>query len=179
MAMNKMQTLAEIGRQYAQWDKIRRHNTVFERGGVLYSYGEHYPLARRYDQNNGVIIVNSNGYSNTTATHTAGVVSGFHAANKDVIYCPDADWRKFQEDRKFDFDSMLDKLKKPRAGVVLINRLREFLENYNEECELLRLQPELPVGEDALKKLLDEVFATNERLKNRYILKHLEGGYAR
>jgi len=39
---------------------------LFISGGVLYSYGVHFPLASFYD---GVLLVNPSSYSNTTAGH--------------------------------------------------------------------------------------------------------------
>lgn len=48
--------------------------------GVLYSYGPHYPMAKKYNCLQGaayreVILVNSNGYSVTTAKHTSWLFS--------------------------------------------------------------------------------------------------------
>jgi hypothetical protein len=44
----------------------RKHGNLIYRGGVLYSYGEHYPLAVKI---NGRWIVNDARYSNTTRRH--------------------------------------------------------------------------------------------------------------
>jgi len=52
-----------------------RGSNMFFNGNTIYSYGEHYEIAKFVTAKNGqkVCFVNSNGYSNTTAKHTAHV----------------------------------------------------------------------------------------------------------
>jgi len=52
-----------------------RASSIFFYGPVIYSYGYHYEIARFIEAPNGqkVCFVNANGYSNTTAKHTAHV----------------------------------------------------------------------------------------------------------
>lgn len=52
-----------------------RTNNMFFNGPVIYSYGTHYEIARFITAPNGqkVCFVNSNGYSSSTAKHTAHV----------------------------------------------------------------------------------------------------------
>lgn len=52
-----------------------RASSMFFSGPVIYSYGYHYEIARYIDAPNGqrVCFINSNGYSNSTAKHTAHV----------------------------------------------------------------------------------------------------------
>ncbi|MGB0935049.1 MAG: hypothetical protein ACPGXY_03180 [Alphaproteobacteria bacterium] len=56
---------------------------LYHRDGVLYSYGEHYPLAVQVDC---VVLINSRGYSVTTAAHEALVRRAFECI--DIVYCP-------------------------------------------------------------------------------------------
>lgn len=52
-----------------------RASSMFFEGPVIYSYGHHYEIARFVEAPNGqkVCFVNANGYSNSTAKHTAHV----------------------------------------------------------------------------------------------------------
>ena len=52
-----------------------RASSIFFNGPVIYSYGHHYEIARFIEAPNGqkVCFVNANGYSNSTAKHTAHV----------------------------------------------------------------------------------------------------------
>lgn len=52
-----------------------RASSIFFYGPVIYSYGHHYEIARFLETANGqkVCFVNANGYSNSTAKHTAHV----------------------------------------------------------------------------------------------------------
>jgi hypothetical protein len=52
-----------------------RANSMFFYGPVIYSWGQHYEIARYVDAPNGqkVCFINSNGYSNSTAKHTRHV----------------------------------------------------------------------------------------------------------
>jgi hypothetical protein len=52
-----------------------RGSNMFFNGNTIYSYGAHYEIAKFVRAKNGqkVCFVNSNGYSNTTAKHTAHV----------------------------------------------------------------------------------------------------------
>lgn len=52
-----------------------RASSMFFYGPVIYSYGHHYEIARFLETDNGqkVCFVNANGYSNSTAKHTAHV----------------------------------------------------------------------------------------------------------
>lgn len=52
-----------------------RASSMFFYGPVIYSYGHHYEIARFIEAPNGqkVCFVNANGYSNSTAKHTAHV----------------------------------------------------------------------------------------------------------
>lgn len=52
-----------------------RASSIFFYGPVIYSYGHHYEIARFIEAPNGqkVCFVNANGYSNSTAKHTAHV----------------------------------------------------------------------------------------------------------
>jgi hypothetical protein len=62
--------LAHIWANQLQYEG--RGNSMFFYGPVIYSYGNHYEIARFITAPNGekVCFVNSNGYSNSTAKHT-------------------------------------------------------------------------------------------------------------
>lgn len=54
---------------------LSRGSSMYFEGNIIYSYGKHYEIAQIVTAPNGekVYFVNSNGYSNTTAKHTAHV----------------------------------------------------------------------------------------------------------
>lgn len=70
------QSNSELAHVWANQLQIEgKANNMFFNGPVIFSYGTHYEIARLVESKNGqkVCFVNSNGYSSSTAKHTAHV----------------------------------------------------------------------------------------------------------
>lgn len=119
-----------------------RNDYISSCGEIIYSYGEHYPLARRIvaeDSGEFVFVVNAVGYSSTTAKHirealnrlrpSVGYVSGPTRQLAGAYIAPAT--------RKEWVMSLIDSARKSRATA---NRCRsESLRNwrlkFTEKCE--------------------------------------------
>ena len=61
----------QVCEDFAQGNADSKTKHLFIEGNILYSYGYHYPLCVRLADG---YIINSSGYSNTTARHTGEIV---------------------------------------------------------------------------------------------------------
>ena len=84
-------------------------SNMFIRGDTIYSYGYHFPLARRIS---GGFIVNSDTYSATTNTHQSYIRNALWG---DVFECPDCDIDKLADHLKYEAEKTYRKLKKARS----------------------------------------------------------------
>jgi hypothetical protein len=73
-----------------RYTRHARASNVFFEGGVLYSYGRHFVLARYVEAKGGgtVVLASTRRYSSTTAKHQADVRGGMRQHR--VLYVPDA-----------------------------------------------------------------------------------------
>ena len=63
-------------------DLKKSNQNIFYEGNVLYDYGYHFPLALKL--NDGFILLNKDGYSNTTARHKS-ILKGKVSEDKRVF----------------------------------------------------------------------------------------------
>ena len=68
----------ELCAAFANGATAGKGSNMFIRGNVLFSYGEHWPLAIRRDGGN--VLVNSGRYSVTTSKHRSYAVSALNRA---------------------------------------------------------------------------------------------------
>lgn len=79
-----MKTVEFIQKAINGYAKDGAHcSSVLYRNGVVYSYGEHYPLLFRIGNK---VFVNTSGYSNTTAKHI-GWASRYANHNVELVRC--------------------------------------------------------------------------------------------
>ena len=65
--------------------KSREHGSLYFRNGILYSYGDHYPLL--FEVGN-TVFCNNRGWSSTTACHI-GLANCYANHNVDLGFCAD------------------------------------------------------------------------------------------
>lgn len=58
-------------------------NSVFHVGGVIYSYGQHWPLAVKLDDKR--VLLNNDRYSTTTSHHRSAVAGALAMAGWTII----------------------------------------------------------------------------------------------
>lgn len=91
----------KLSQKFAGGGTTGRGSSMFIDGDTIYSYGYHFPIARRTDKKYHAIPValfNGNGYSNTTAKHKGNVysaLSGYHfIVTVDLSSNDPAIWKK-------------------------------------------------------------------------------------
>ena len=80
----------QLARLYSEGKTKGKSNRMFIDGNTVYSFGKHFPIAKRLNiDNKEVYLFNSDGYSNTTAKHKSAVRSYLNgniiSVNKDMI----------------------------------------------------------------------------------------------
>lgn len=73
----------EVAKAFAEGKQEASAEHLFINGGVIYSYGGHFPLAMWLDYPN-VVLVNDDRYSNTTSRHKSLVISAILNINRMV-----------------------------------------------------------------------------------------------
>lgn len=82
-------TTKEVARRWWSGSHSEGKNgtgSVYFRGSTIFSYGEHYPLARKV---NGIVLFNSTGTSMTTKSKHQPAVHAAIDSDATVVYCPD------------------------------------------------------------------------------------------
>ena len=72
-----------------QSQKAGRANNIFFENSIIYSYGYHYKMAKIHDTNGDIVLINSRGYSSSTAKHTTYVIRAI--SHLKSLYCPVVD----------------------------------------------------------------------------------------
>lgn len=62
----------QLAKRFAEGATSGKASNMFIEGDTIYSYGYHFPIAKRLNTNN-IVIVNSNSYSNSTSKHQSHV----------------------------------------------------------------------------------------------------------
>lgn len=96
-----MLTRKAIAERFATTDKEGIANSMFIDGDTIYSYGYHFPIARKtgkVDENNRPIVLFTNrGHSNTTARHKSFVYRALAEAAYRIIVTDIQDGRVSKE----------------------------------------------------------------------------------
>ena len=89
---------------------------LFIEDDIIYSYGYHFPIAKRFKFKNDIYyLFNTKGYSNTTSRHKSRVLR--HLPSSRVINIKDCDIDNIKEQYKFNGNEIkekLDKIKRAR-----------------------------------------------------------------
>lgn len=80
-----------LAERFANTEKEGKANSMFIDGDTIFSYGYHFPIARKTDKTdeNGrkIVLFTDRGYSMTTAKHKSQVYSALLQAGHRVITC--------------------------------------------------------------------------------------------
>lgn len=82
----------ELARRFAAGDRKGKGSHLFIEGDTIYSYGFHFPIARR--DRVYTYVVNTNGYSSTTARHKSLVLG---AIGDKFLLLPECDLTRIEE----------------------------------------------------------------------------------
>ena len=170
-----------------------RASSMFFNGPVIYSYGHHYEIARFVEATNGqkVCFVNANGYSNSTAKHTAHVWSAipdgiptfkvpflsgssFYYGSRqhyfNVEHLPGIISAMLVECKNFIYDQL-----KARTNFYSFNQASGTYETIVEICQLFDLEiPARPENWDDAKKKAEHLRNTQGERQRAKELKELE-----
>jgi hypothetical protein len=86
---------SEIAEMFAHGEIKGYNKHMYIEGSTIYSYGYHFPIAKRYGKN--LYLFNSHGYSNTTRHHKSLVMQVISSHNAIIIHLPDCKVLKAQE----------------------------------------------------------------------------------
>lgn len=126
------------------------NKSLFFNGSVIWSYGDHFPAAKIYDD---VVLINSETYSNTTAKHLSDIRSA--VTHRKCLYVPKVLNPDAIENHEFYVNAIIDCI------VGILNKRKNFMSMdvvnqinaYQEFCRIFKLKPQRDVI-----KLLDSEF---------------------
>jgi hypothetical protein len=169
---------------YAQREQIEgKSSNVFFEYDRIYSYGYHYLLGEFITNKKGdtAIMINNQGYSNTTAKHIGWITSGTRQYKQFfTMYCDTTNVLRQLNSLK----SSLIRAKKPEKYIseanYLFDRLNEYLnwkgeKNYQQNKDLKEIKKLMLVfqsdNKDYLEKLREYQANKDKREKNAKIKK--------
>lgn len=84
-------TNTQLAERFATSEKEGKANSMFIENNTIFSYGYHFPIARKMDKTdeNGktIVLFTNRGYSNTTAKHKNDVWGALYQAGYRIITC--------------------------------------------------------------------------------------------
>jgi len=125
----------DLAKRFANGKTSGKSSRMFIAGDTVYSYGRHFPIAKRVKLNGIDYLFNTNSYSSSTATHkncVLGAIKGkgtvLHVKNCNIRFS------KIQaEENKEEIKELQGKIKRARKERIkegYRNRIR-FLEKQN------------------------------------------------
>lgn len=153
---------------------VPRHPSIICQDGVLYSYGRHYPLVKRYDMR--LRIGNSNESTPTTNQHRAAVRRYFSGRIEQFIELPDCDYRQVHSHYLAIIESLEEQIKKTWNSHthihVAVGLLGERVTEYWEVCALLDVSPVImKTGDEYIRYFLE----ANPKIKSKLVCRKLRG----
>lgn len=126
----------QIAKDFANGETDGKGSNLFIEGDTIYSYGHHFPIAKRYKTLLGeeITLFNSNDYSSTTASHKSYVIN---ALNGTILECPNCEIDKAKEYLDKKLNEAIEKEKRART----LKRVWLYqIEKYNNQLdELLKI----------------------------------------
>lgn len=114
----------------------KRAYNMFIENNTIYSYGYHYPLATHI--NNDIVLINDEGYSNTTSKHISKV--SVETSDKKQYFLTKVQASHFIRETEHD----IKKLFKARKPHIWLNRLNnrvkqmsDFISDFNTPVQML------------------------------------------
>ena len=118
--------------------------TLFFESNIIYSYGHHYPMAKIL---NGFALVNSTGYSNTTAKQTSYLLRALH---QKIIHVPNPKAETKEEHREnlnafmdnvLNFQHKASRARKEESRDFYEIQARKEVEQLTQYLELFNIKP--------------------------------------
>ena len=106
----------EVAEDFAKGLNESKTQNVFIEGKTIYSYGYHFPIAKKIGNNK--VLFNTKGYSNSTAKHKSYVLSELQHKGYEIIYIFDCDLEKAEQQilrNNEEITYLKDKLKRVRS----------------------------------------------------------------
>ena len=154
MFSGRSRNLHTIGYNFARYEKVPGHNSVFIDGDTLYSYGYHFPLAKRLG--GGVFVINSNPTTNTTYGHRSQVMSGIQSYGYPfIVMCSDCDINNLHTDMEGVIKERVDGLRKCRKPEIYLTDMKDQFDYYHKACKRLEFVPRFPEYDEFLKELVE------------------------
>ena len=169
MFSGRSRNLHTIGYNFARYGKVPRHISVFIDGDTLYSYGYHFPLAKRLG--GGVFVINSNPTTNTTCRHRSQVMSGIQSYGYPfIVMCSDCDINNLHTDMEGVIKERVDGLRKCRKPEIYLTDMKDQFDYYHKACKRLEFVPRFPEYEEFIQNLVQ----TDMKIKKKLIKYHME-----
>lgn len=132
----------EVAEAFARGETKGSGSRMFIEGDTVYSYGRHFPIARRVSAD--VVVCNSNGYSGSTARHKSYVKSALCGSGHTVIFVPDCKTDAKSVRAQMDVNDGVLREVREKKGRARTERMREVYAGREEElCEQQRLLREV------------------------------------
>ena len=145
----------EVAERFSRGLDIGQTKHLFIDKDVIYSYGYHFPIAKKYIINNKVVyLFNSNGYSSTTSKHKSYVKSALNGydileVNTEFIKALEYDFKdndyhlnSFKDLVHKEFNNKNDEIKETELKLSRC-RTDNKKELYQERINILKVQLDL------------------------------------
>jgi len=110
-------------------------NSFFFNGRTIYSYGYHFPIAVRMDDN--VYLLTTRGYSNTTSKHIGKVLWSIPTGAK-IIRCSDPSIQYNESSMNqwdVDINTQLDKMSRAKKPAIYVNEILRLVAQAQAYCD--------------------------------------------
>jgi hypothetical protein len=127
----------EVAKLYAEGKTKGKSNNVFIDGDTIYSYGHHFPMAKKVNEPDVDYLYNSDEYSPTTGKHQSYVRGCL--GNKRLLEIKDCNLSNAQKQKESNLnDIVIHKKKLVRARVPHSKVYHEdMIKHYEEQNKLL------------------------------------------
>ena len=170
----------DVAHEFAYGATHGKSSNIFIDGDVIYSYGYHFPIAKRIG---GTILFTNREYSVTTSQHKAYVRSAVSHLN--IIYCdnPRGTHTENQEAYLKAIESVLPKWGKARKPEIYANQIQWICREAKKYCDFfgIKMEKELAkfvndkvtyaVAYEKMRKIEENKAKEKERLERERIKK--------
>lgn len=120
---------SELAYMFARGETDGEVGNMFIRGDTIYSYGYHFPIAKRVIRNGATAyLFNSDIYSTSTTQQQSLVLN---AISGEVIRCPDCSIENLKEHYSNEADELYGKLRRARSAFPrYINQLEGIKDSW-------------------------------------------------
>ena len=142
----KMVSNIKLAEMFANGETKGKGSNMFIEGDTIYSYGYHFPIAKRYGKHGIDYLFNGEKYSNSTDKQQSYVLREIY--NKTIVYLSKINYKKisYQEEKNLqEIETLNEKIKRARKQSVKdgYECLIKFLEEQNKKLENLKKQGDM------------------------------------